>query len=146
MQFMVFTIFINSQYNFLPILINRIPIFYMENYSVISRKRTSYAVSASSLWWIVQGFAIMLTELFEGAWLIGLLLIGYSTLNSLIRNFSFTSFFLISLFFYSIVSFIASIIVYSVQGWMHPATGLLIPLAATNVVIAGYTLWTARVR
>lgn len=118
----------------------------MENYSVISRKRSSYAIPASSLWWIIQGFAIMFTELFEGAWFIGLLLIGYSTLNSLIRNFSFTTFYLISLFFYSIISFIVGIIVYSVQGWMYPETGLLIPVTVANIIIAGYTLWTARVR
>jgi len=139
---------LDSQYFY---LINCIPIFYtyfyyMENYSVFTRKKASYAIPTSNLWWIIQGFAIMLTELFEGAWLVGLSLVCFSTLNSIIRNFSFTTFYLISLFFYSLVSFVTGIIVYSIHGWMHPETGLLIPLTAINIVIAGYTLWVARSR
>ncbi len=118
----------------------------MENYSVLTRKKPSYAIPASSLWWIIQGFAIMLTNHFECAWFVGLLLIGMSVINAMVHNFSYTTFYLISLLVYSFISFFASIIIYSVQGWMYPETGLLILLAAANIVIAGYVLWIARAR
>lgn len=115
-------------------------------YSAFEKKGPNQIVYASCLWWIIQGLSIIVTDYFSFAWFIGLLLMGMSIINLVARNFSYTTFYLISTLTYAIISFVTGIIIYSIHGWMYPETGLTILLGTANIIISSYVLWAARAR